>query len=286
VVTTDSEFHSLRRQLDREAEEPGARIVRVPVAGPDFAERFRAALTAERPTWAAISLVLFTTAEVITALPEILAHAASLDIPILVDAYHAFNALPLEVDRWPGAVFVTGGGYKYAEGGEGCCWMLLPQAAERYRPRYTGWFADFEHLEHEGSGAVRYGAGGSRFFGSTFDPTGLYRAVRVFEFFDQQGLSPSRLRAQSLLQTGRILDHYDRLGLAARGLGLATPPEEARRGAFVSFESARAAELVRALEARGVRTDSRGRYLRFGPAPYTTSAEIDRAMTELANSLA
>jgi len=30
-----------------------------------------------------------------------------------------------------------------------------------------------------------------------------------------------------------------------------------------------------------VRTDARGPYLRFGPAPYTTVAELDRAMDTL-----
>jgi kynureninase len=259
-------------------------VVRVPL-GDRFAERMIAALTAERPSWAALSLVLFTTSEILQRLPEILAHAASLDIPVLVDAYHAFNTLPLDADRWPGTVFVTGGGYKYAEAGEGCCWMLLPENAARFRPRYTGWFADFLHLESTGSGAVSYGAGGSRFLGSTFDPTALYRAVRVFAFFDREGLTPAALRAHSLVQTGAILEHYDRLALSSRGLGLATPREDARRGAFIAFDHPRAVDLARALAERGVRTDARGRYLRLGPAPYTTSTEIAQAMEQLARTL-
>jgi selenocysteine lyase/cysteine desulfurase len=35
----------------------------------------------------------------------------------------------------------------------------------------------------------------------------------------------------------------------------------------------------------GIECDARGRYLRFGPAPYTTSAEIDRAMAGLSEIL-
>ena len=149
-------------------------------------------------------------------------------------AYHAFNALELNVNRWPGCVFVVGGGYKYAQTGEGACWMLLPQHAERFRPVYTGWFADFANLDSIAE-SVSYASGGQRFAGATFDPTALYRGVYVMRFMDEIGLSTSVLRRLSLAATGLVIDAFDRLELAKYGLSLATPREPERRGNFVTF---------------------------------------------------
>ena len=284
VLSTDHEFHSLRRQLAR-LEEDGVKVVRLPGLAPDLAERAIRAIESERPTLIALSLVLFTCSRVIVDLPRILEAADRARIPVLVDAYHAFNAIPLEIDRWPGTVFVTAGGYKYAQTGEGASWMLLPEDASRFRPRSTGWFSDFENLESPAPTQVRYGEGGSRFLGATLDPTGIFRCRRVLSWMDAQDLSVPVLRAQSILQTQRLIERYDSLNLTSRGLGLATPRNDPERGAFVSFEHPRAVELSTRLRAAGVRTDARTPYLRFGPAPYTTSAEIDRAVDVLASVL-
>ncbi|MCC7381073.1 MAG: aminotransferase class V-fold PLP-dependent enzyme [Deltaproteobacteria bacterium] len=281
VVTTDHEFHSLRRQLTR-LEEDGLRVVRVPAGdGASLAARLAETIERERPALVAISAVLFTTSLWI-ALDELLETAARLGIPVLVDAYHAFNVVPLGVDRWPGQVFVTAGGYKYAQSGEGCCWMLLPRDATAYRPRTSGWFADFDGLEAPPSARVEYGAGGQRFLGATFDPTSYYRALRVMEWMDAQGLSVEILRAQSIRQTTILMERFDALGLADRGLRLASPRAHPSRGGFVAFEAPEARRWVGALAARRIRADARESYLRFGPAPYNTSAELERAMSALA----
>lgn len=280
VLTTDAEFHSLRRQLAR-LQEDGLRVVQVPADSDGFGERFLAAADAHRPTWAALSQVLFTTGRVIVDLPRILAGLAERHVPVLVDAYHAFNVLALAVDAWPGQVFVTGGGYKYAQAGEGACWMLLPADATRFRPRQTGWFADFDGLEQRDAG-VRYGPGGQRFLGATFDASGLYRGLYVLRWMDEMGLSPALLQAHARARTQRIVDAFDARALARLGLRLASPRDPAARGGFVALETPRAAELARRLGHAGVHTDVRGPLLRLGPAPYTTSAEIDRAMDHLA----
>lgn len=282
-VTTDGEFHSLRRQLDRLAED-GTRVVHVRVQGlageaageAPFADRFIHALERTRPTLAALSAVMFGTSERVLELPRILSAAAALGVPVLVDTYHAAHVVELDVAAWPGEVFVVGGGYKYAEHGEGACWMHVPASADRLRPRHTGWFADFAGLEH-GHPGVGYASGGDRFFGSTFDPTAYYRALRVLEWMEAQGLSVPVLRAQSLAQTQHLIDRAE----ASGRLTVATPREPERRGGFVALHHPRATELSKQLAERGVRTDARGPYLRFGPAPYTTVAELDRAVDTL-----
>ncbi|GAB4510817.1 MAG: kynureninase [Haliangiales bacterium] len=280
VVTTDSEFHSLSRQLARLGEDQ-LRVVEVAAEPPALAERLLAAVDAHRPDWVALSMVLYTTARVITDLPEILRGLAEREVPVLIDAYHGFNVVPMNVDSWPGSVFVTGGGYKYAQTGEGACWMLLPADASRYRPRHTGWFAAFDSLA-EGASAVSYGPGGRRFLGSTFDPSGLYRGVAVLRWMDEQGLSPEALCQHAQARTQLIIAAADRHHLADHGCRVASPRAASERGGFVAIERADATELVQRLRRAGVHTDARGQLLRLGPAPYTSSDDIERALAILA----
>jgi len=49
-------------------------------------------------------------------------------------------------------------------------------------------------------------------------------------------------------------------------------------GGFLALESDRAVEISRALHARGVATDARGRWLRLGPAPYLCDDQLDEAI--------
>jgi len=281
VVTTDAEFHSLRRQLTRSSEE-GLKVEWVP-AGQGLADRLGGAMRAGPADLLALSQVFFTDASVVTDLEAILADAQSLGIPVLVDTYHSFNVLPMAVDRWPGEVFVVGGGYKYAQSGEAACWMLLPPDCRR-RPRHTGWFADFAHLEDD-DGEVRYGAGGFRFMGSTFDPTSFYRGRAVLAWMDEQALDPMALRRATQDGTELLVQGWEARGLDERGLELASPRNPEARAGFVTFHHPRAQALCAELGRRGIRTDVRGTRLRLGPAPYTSSTEIDRTLQTLSEIL-
>lgn len=276
IVTTSGEFHSLHRQLARLAEE-GVEVTFVPAEPVDeLADRLAAAIS-ERTAALMVSTVLFETSAIVPSLAVAVEAAQRHGAEVLLDAYHAFCALPFTVSHY-GAdpIFVTGGGYKYAQWGEGCCWLRVPSATS-LRPVYTGWFSDFEHLSEAREGArVTYGARpADRFAGSTYDPVSHYRARAVIEFFDVLlEASLEDLRALSLHQTQRILDGLD-------GFVVRTPREDASRGGFVAIQIPNAAEVVRALKARGVHTDARGDILRLGPAPYVTDGEIDAALAAL-----
>ena len=152
--------------------------------------------------------------------------------------------------------------------------MRVPTDDEA-RPRFTGWFSDFEHLhdQRDPSAPLRYGArGAERFAGSTFDPTSIYRAARVSRFFDDEGMSVEALRALSLSQTESIIT-----GLEGT-LELISPRQAEARGGFVAFHAPRAHEWVAALRDRHLFVDARGDALRFGPAPYLTRVDIQRAI--------
>lgn len=271
IVTTKSEFHSLFRQLSRLAEE-GAEVVWVDAQPREsLADRLIAALT-PGTAMLAISAVLFEDAFVIPRLGEILERANRINAIPLVDAYHAFNVVPIEWGPAKESVYVTAGGYKYAGFGEGICWLRIPKSCE-LRPVYTGWFGDFDALDGERSHAVSYGPAGARFAGATFDPTSLYRAEAVLAHWDRHQLAPDRLRAISIRQTRRILARLAAAGQEAR---VVSPQDDALRGGFVAVRAEGAADVVKRLRDKKVFVDARGPLVRLGPAPYLTDDEIDR----------
>jgi selenocysteine lyase/cysteine desulfurase len=231
----------------------------------------------------AFSAVLFEDAYVLPRLGEIIARAAEVGAIPLVDAYHAFNVVPLGWGEAQGRVYATAGGYKYAQFGEGVCWLRIP-AGCALRPVDTGWFAEFVALAAgAGAGAaVTYGSGGARFAGSTFDPAAFYRAAAVLAHWDRFGLTVQRLRAISLEQTARVIARLDEAGL---GDAVVTARDPERRGGFVSVRAPRAAEAALRLRARGVFVDVRRDLLRLGPAPYLTDDEIDEGAAAAAQEI-
>jgi len=222
-----------------------------------------------------VSAVFFEDAAVHDGLDQVVARAAEVSAFCLVDAYHAFDVVPVATG---GTSFVLGGGYKYAQFGEGLCWLRLPPGVA-LRPVFTGWYADFQGLAHGRTGAaIGYDASGWGFAGSTFDGSAAYRAEAVLDVFDRHGLDVAALRAISLAQTERILTWFDTSRLSRRGARLVTPREPSRRGGFVSVRTPRASDLVADLRQRGVYLDSRGDLLRIGPAPYLSDDEIDAGL--------
>jgi kynureninase len=280
IVTTTGEFHSLRRQLTRLAEE-GVRVEWVEASPREgLADRLLAALT-PGTAMLAFSAVLFEDAFILPRLGEIAARAAEIGAIPLIDAYHGFNVAPLEWGPAQSQLFVTAGGYKYAEFGEGISWMRVP-AGSTLRPVDTGWFADFGALTAAQGDRVAYGPGGHRWSGATFDASSFYRAEAVLAHWDRFGLDVARLRAVSLRQTRRILDRLDARGLGDRVL---SSRDDARRGGFVTVRDADAVAMVRRLRQKGIFVDARRDRLRIGPAPYLTDDEIDRGADAVADEL-
>ncbi len=123
VVTTTSEFHSLHRQLTRLMEE-GVQVEFVEAQPREaLVDRLLTALT-PGTSLLAVSAVLFEDAYVVPRLPELFRRAAQVGAQVLLDAYHALNVVPLQLGgvETLDHVFVTAGGYKYAQFGEGLCW--------------------------------------------------------------------------------------------------------------------------------------------------------------------
>ena len=275
LVTTDAEFHSLRRQVDRLAE-AGLEVVNLPARPVEtLAERAAASLDS-RTACAMVSTVLFETAEVVPGLDRLAAACRHHGIPLLLDAYHQLNVVPFALDSDFGDVFVTGGGYKYCQLGEGNCFLRVPPDA-RMRPVLTGWFAAFDALEAGAHGGVAYGPGARAFGGATYDPTSHYRAAAVFDFFQEQRLTPDRLRAINRHQVQLLKAEFERLD-GPPSVASVEPMPDDRRGGFLAIRTSDAPGVARSLRAKGVHCDARGSILRLGPAPYLRDDQLRDAI--------
>jgi len=278
LVTTDGEFHSIRRQLDR-LEEEGLTVVRVPEAPVEsLAARLSGAVD-DRTAMVLVSAVFFDTGRIARGLAGVAASCRRHGARLLVDAYHALNVVPFSLaEEGLGDAFVVGGGYKYCQLGEGNCFLRIPADTD-LRPVVTGWFSEFTALADRQRGErVVYGQGGDRFAGSTYDPTSHYRAGAVFDFFHARGLTPVLLREVSQHQVGLLASTFDALDLDPAVVSRDRSCPLGEIGGFLALRSPVATALTRSLRARGVWTDARGEVLRLGPAPYLSDRQLEDAV--------
>jgi kynureninase len=142
-------------------------------------------------------------------------------------------------------------------------------------------------LTHGVSGAVAYGADGSRFMGATFDPSGLYRLRAVFDWMDQIGLSVAAIHAHVMTLQARFLAAVDAAAIEPlRKARLVTPIATDNRGHFLTYETAEAPSIHARLAAAGIVTDVRGARIRFGFGCYHAEEEIAPAVAAIVRALA
>lgn len=301
VVTTDGEFHTIRRQMARLEEEELLEVVRVP-AHPvdDLAERMARELD-DGTAATLVSSVLFETARVVPGIDHLARACRARGTCLVVDAYHHLNVTPFSVRELDlEDAYVVGGGYKYCQLGESNAFLRFP-ADTRLRPVVTGWFAEFgavvlgegkgrsdrvlgesgpargpEARAGQGAvvGSVPYGPGPARFAGGTYDPVSHYRGAEVFRFFRERGLDPPLLREVSRHQVGLLAREFDALDLdpAVISRDRSQPLDET--GGFLALRTPHADRIERLLRERGVWADHRDEILRLGPAPYLSDRQI------------
>ena len=281
LVTTDGEFHSIRRQLDRLAEEEIVEVMKVPALPVgDLCERI-ARVVDDRTAAVMMSSVLFRSAQIVPNLRAVAQACEAHGAELLIDVYHHLNVVPFSIARdGLERAYITGAGYKYCQLGEGNAFLRIP-ADCALRPVITGWFAEFDAKEQSPGSGVAYSAGPLRFAGATYDPASNYRAAEVFSYFERTGLTPELLREASQHQMQRIADRFDALNLDPKLLGRDRLIPIESLGGFLVLRSPRAGLICRVLHDRGVFTDYRADALRVGPAPYLSDAQIDEAVARL-----
>ncbi|MGH8694927.1 MAG: aminotransferase class V-fold PLP-dependent enzyme [Burkholderiales bacterium] len=284
VLTTANEFHSFGRQTRRLEETGRLAVTRIPVEPyATFGERFQHALTS-RFDMVFLSHVFFDSGFVVEGLEALLSRAAP-DAIVAIDGYHAFLALPVELARLGRQIFYLAGGYKYAQAGEGACFMSTP-VDSGLRPVCTGWFADFGGLTDAPEDRVGYGDDAMRFWGSTFDASGLYRFNAVLRWLAELGVGPREIHAHVAGLERRFLAGLADAKLARLPAAALTPPSGMPRGNFLTFELADAEAVERRLAARKIIVDRRGTRVRFGFGVYHDAAFVDALLERTRAALA
>ena len=278
ILTSDSEFHSASRQFQRLEEAGLARVTRVP-AEPfsSFPERFAAAARSAQDL-VFVSHVFFNSGYVVPDLEALVAAVADPATFVVVDGYHAFCALPVDLRRLQQRIFYLAGGYKYAMSGEGACFLHAPDGYGP-RPVDTGWFAGFGALESSAAGQVPYAADASRFAGATLAPDGIYRLDAVLTLLAAEGVDAGLVheRVQALQEL--FLERLTTPALPAAQLLV-----PGARGNFLTWRTPSAASVQQRLSELGIICDHRDDRLRLGFGLYHDPADI-AALADIVNQL-
>jgi kynureninase len=283
ILATDAEFHSFRRQMARLEEDRLVVVERICVEPFDtFTARFADAARRGGHDLVFFSQVFFSSAATAGNIEEIVDSVPDENTIIVIDGYHAFMAVPTDLSPIAGRAFYLAGGYKYAMAGEGACFMYCPPGYG-LRPRDTGWFADFAALATPLAASVAYPADGGRFFGATFDPSGLYRLRAVLEWLKAREISVADIHEHARALMSRFLSALDTAGIADLSRRTLVTPfgSGLQHGNFLTFQTLRAKEIERKLAAADVLSDHRGDRLRLGFGICTGSDEIDAAIERL-----
>ncbi len=211
-----------------------------------------------------VSLVIFTTGQVVPGVTEIIKKAHEVGAKVFLDSYHAAGVFPWS---YPDADFVAGGSYKYLRGGPGACWLVVHPRNLSMQTLDTGWFAKartFDFLKED-----QRAEGGKGWWESTPSPLPLFQARSGLEFTLEVGVS--EIRRLTLERLRALRD-----GLAS--LGGFDPQDEAEWGGFCLVPSPDSANIVATLKEQGINVDARQGIVRFGPDLLTTPEEIEKTV--------
>lgn len=266
ILTSDSEFYSFDRQVNRLQEDQLASVDKVSTHPfDDFEERFIKKINENHYDMIFLSHVFFNSGMAVKNIKKIVDSVKESNTMIVIDGYHGFMALPTDLKEIEDRIFYLAGSYKYAQGGEGCCFLVSPKNSQ-FRPLYTGWFAGFANLNNDG-GNTGYSRDGYRYAGSTMDFAALYRLEAVLTLFKNEDLTVEKIHQHIQKLQKNFRDHLlsiDHHYLTEKNI---LNVDYNHHGHFLTFampspEHTKA--LHDELRAMNIWTDFRGSRLRFG----------------------
>ena len=279
IITTDGEFHTVRRQLDV-LNNKLINLVKVSRANISNLSEQIAEQIDNKTSAVIISKVMFYDAAIVENLDLIAEKCENFGAFLLIDAYHALNAIPFDIiEEKLQSAFIIGGGYKYMQLGEGNCFLRIPENYPN-RPLITGWFSEFTALAEKDKAIVSYGSNHWLFAGATYDTVSNYRASEVLNFFKKNDLNINLLRELSLIQISKLNQLFDESKFDPTIIS--RPKNDINKhGAFTVFQSKYAQQITSRLKNLNVYIDYRGDNIRFGPAPYSSLNQLETAMEKL-----
>jgi len=284
VLTTTGEFHSWSRQLRRLEELPGVEVIRIEA---DLLRTDRDQFLSQLKTILEEGVDLFYISQVFfdsgsaLSIPELtkLQGSAGPECLVLIDGYHGFCALPTDLEGLEGKVFYLAGGYKYAQAGEGACFMVIPK--KPMRPAYTGWFAQMGSLAQKGSELVGYPAGADAFWGSTQDLSGLYRFNAVWAHLKALGWGVEKIHQKIQGLQAKFIADFPQEILKSWKLEPLFENTLQNQGHFLTFrlpDADKAKEFHDFLKSRKILVDYRGDRVRFGFGTYLDEEDVLSAL--------
>lgn len=230
-----------------------------------------------RPELIVLSMVLFTTGQLLNKLKTLIDAAHQQGALILLDLYHAAGVVPIDVAELD-IDFAIGGSYKYLRGGPGASWLYIhPRHLDgSLRTLDTGWFAQDLAFAFERPEIPQYSSGGNAFLESTPAILPFYQARAGLNFtlaIGVQRLRDYSIQQQQLIET--LLQRHDIPFLGKTG----------DRGAFIAIPHPQAGAISTQLKDAGVICDSRENLLRLCPDALNTKEELAIAIDKLSEIL-
>ena len=271
ILTTTSEFHSFSRQLKRLLELPNISAIIIDNESPTFEEDFLSHV--KNADFIFISHVFYNSGKVLSFsfLNKIIEHKKDKSI-LCLDGYHGFCAIETDLSKYENDIFYLAGGYKYAQAGEGACFMVCPKDTD-LRPLNTGWFASFSSLDIPQE-KIDYANNGMRFWGATQDLTPLYRFNYVWDQFFNDEVSIKKIDHYIKKLQIYFIENFEKTQLLINtNLDI--------QGHFLTLElsSHKLCEKLHGeLEKNNILTDFRANRLRFGFGLYLETEDLKQKM--------
>jgi kynureninase len=267
IITDDDNFPTDRYVLEGIAAQRGCEL-RLIHTDPDdgVSEQALAEALDERTALVCLSHVAYRSGALadMTRLTGLIHESGAL---ALWDLSHAVGAVPVELDA-AGADLAVGCTYKYVNAGPGAPAFLYVRADRQgaLRQPIWGWFSQRDQF---GMGPAYDPAPGiDQFLTGTPNIIGAVAVEEGARLLGEAGMG--RLRAKGVALTSYLIALADEW-LGPLGFSIASPRDDARRGAHVSLRHVDAWQISQALIRANIvgdyRTPDR---IRLGPAPMTT----------------
>ncbi len=166
VLTTDTEFYSFTRQMNRLMGVGGDRvdvqcvpIEPLPTFESRFVDRVRRQPASDPLDFVYVSQCVYSTQQTIVrdlasfekSVGDLLGPCGPSAPFFVLDGYHGFGAIPTDASTFDRALYVSGT-LKHVAAGANCAFLVVPPGTGELRPLLTGWLADPTVLAAESEG--------------------------------------------------------------------------------------------------------------------------------------
>ena len=275
VVTTDNEFPTIG-QIWHAQEKRGAKVVHVP-SKDDLTVDLSALLNAidEETLIVSVTHVCFRNGTM-TELEPIIEAAHKVGALVMVDAYQAVGAIPIDLTKLK-ADFLVGGVLKYMLGAPGVGFMFArPETTNHLIPTSTGWFAA-ENIFAMDIHAYAPAKDARRFESGTPPIPALYPAAAGLEYILSIGL-------ENVAAYVAPLHDQLREGITDLGYRVVTPKAPQNHAAMLAVATLDEHAHVAALENEKVVVSSRDGNVRISPHFYNDREDVEKVIAAFAKT--